>query len=229
MIITRDIPNLPKEWVSSLTSCGKGSTFAAPVTTSLLDVCQKFIEIAKKTNTTNSLTQNDKFPGEHYFFLRTLSEIFSDANWVEIGTAEGESAFHIQLGSKTNYITTFDIIPIEKFDRKHDLDFSRLEQIIGDLSDSNYFDSKVKIFEKADIIFLDGPKNIKFEKRLFELFTKVNFKENTFLIIDDIRTKNLIGLYSRITSAKIDVSGFGHFTGTGIVDLSKGFTMDWVS
>jgi hypothetical protein len=49
---------------------------------------------------------------------------------------------------------------------------------------------------------------------------KLKPKNNKILIIDDIKFINMIDLWINIESPKIDISSFGHWSGTGIVDIS---------
>ena len=53
--------------------------------------------------------------------------------------------------------------------------------------------------------------------------TKLHSKEKKFLIIDDIQLINMIDFWRSIRSPKFDATSFGHFSGTGVVDISNGF------
>jgi hypothetical protein len=48
-------------------------------------------------------------------------------------------------------------------------------------------------------------------------------RKKTFklLIVDDIQFVNMIDFWRSISSPKLDVSSFGHWSGTGIVDISE--------
>lgn len=45
-------------------------------------------------------------------------------------------------------------------------------------------------------------------------------QEKVLLVIDDIRLWNVLEIWESIASPKLDVSGFGHYTGTGLVELT---------
>ena len=54
-------------------------------------------------------------------------------------------------------------------------------------------------------------------------FKKLKPKNKKFLIIDDILFVNMIDLWRKIKSPKLDATSLGHWSGTGIVDISDGF------
>ena len=70
---------------------------------------------------------------------------------------------------------------------------------------------------------MDAPKNDKFEYTMATKFAKLECKDNKLLILDDIQFVNMIDFWRSIKSPKVDASAFGHFSGTGIVDISNGF------
>jgi hypothetical protein len=51
---------------------------------------------------------------------------------------------------------------------------------------------------------------------------KLDPRTKKLLILDDIRFMNMIRLWRGIASPKLDLSSFGHWSGTGLVDISKG-------
>ena len=67
------------------------------------------------------------------------------------------------------------------------------------------------------ITYKDG----KFEYQFLALLGKLEPKENKLLILDDIRFVNMTDLWISILSPKLDISSFGHWSGTGLVDISK--------
>ena len=48
-------------------------------------------------------------------------------------------------------------------------------------------------------------------------------KKPRWLFLDDIRFTSELLSWRRIQSPKIDLTSFGHFSGTGLVDISEGF------
>ena len=56
---------------------------------------------------------------------------------------------------------------------------------------------------------------------------KEYFRNTDILIIDDIQFLNMIDFWRAIASPKLDISSFGHWSGTGIVDISDGFKFNF--
>jgi|TARA_B100000959_G_scaffold270647_1_gene317800 predicted O-methyltransferase YrrM len=167
------------------------------------------------------------FPGEHYRLLNAIVQVSGAKKIVEIGTYTGMGSLALKAGFNDVNVTTFDIFEWNKlglpshFDKS---DFSdNLKQIIGDLSETSVFEKHLKILNEADLIFMDAPKNDKFEYTMATKFAKLECKDNKLLILDDIQFVNMIDFWRSIKSPKVDASAFGHFSGTGIVDISNGF------
>lgn len=167
------------------------------------------------------------FPGEHYRLLNAIVQVSGAKNIVEIGTYTGMGSLALKAGFNDVSVTTFDIFEWDKLNLPSHFessDFSdNLNQLIGDLSDPNVFEKYLTILNEADLIFMDAPKDDKFEYKMASQFAKLETKDNKLLIIDDIQFINMIDFWRAIKSPKVDASAFGHFSGTGIVDISKGF------
>ena len=73
----------------------------------------------------------------------------------------------------------------------------------------------------ASLIFLDGPKNGRFEGQLLQHLTGLEPLPGRLLVVDDIRFVNMIDFWTSIASPKLDLTSFGHWSGTGLVDLSS--------
>jgi hypothetical protein len=56
-------------------------------------------------------------------------------------------------------------------------------------------------------------------------FAELDPRPGKLLILDDIRFTNMIPLWRAISSPKLDLSSFGHWSGTGLVDISDGLAM----
>ena len=226
MLLRKKIPLLPRNWVTSYTALSSGSPKQKPPSDLLLQLIQ-LISNSMLYYDVKHYTMNDKFPGEHYYLLRILSKELKRKFWLEIGTYNGESAYHILHNNDDVKLVSFDILPIQDFSNRHFFNNNNFTQIISDLSQNDNFLKYESVIKNSDVIFLDGPKNVKFEKNFLKLLSKIEFRPGTILIMDDIKTRNLIGLYSRIISPKIDVSTFGHFSGTAIIDLSNKLEFDF--
>lgn len=196
----------------------------------LLKKSTSWIEIAMKINlNTNHLKPDSKFynqfPGEHYRLLSAICISEKPKNIVDIGTFTGMSS-RVFLDHSTANIHTLDIIKWSKFDShlsNDDFESGRIVQILDDLTYKNNFEKNKNIFKNSDLIFLDGPKNIVFENNLKEYLQNLEFvSKKRYLVVDDIRFPNMFNFWRSISSPKIDLTSFGHFTGTGVVDISNG-------
>ncbi|MBJ7380839.1 MAG: methyltransferase [Polynucleobacter sp.] len=164
------------------------------------------------------------FPGEHYRLIKAIAQIQKPSLIVEIGTYTGMGSLALMQGQVHGKVITYDIIPWNHFDthlHQGDFDQNKIEQKLADLADLNEFEKNIEILNQADIIFIDGPKDGKFEYQILPLLSKLEAKENKLLIMDDIRFVNMIDLWISIQSPKLDASSMGHWSGTGLVDISQ--------
>lgn len=172
------------------------------------------------------------FPGEHYRLLRAISKILKPSVTVEIGTFTGMGSVALIQGQPSGKLYTFDIFPWNSFEThlsQDDFDSNKVAQVIADLSDADEFQSNLDLLNDADIIFMDAPKDGIFEYRFTSLLRQLKPKAGKLLIMDDIRFVNMIDLWISIDSPKLDVSSFGHWSGTGLVDISDGLRIKGVA
>jgi len=173
----------------------------------------------------------NEFPGEHYKILSAIVNVTSANEVVEIGTYTGLGTLSIKEGLNSHgKVTTYDLISwkeleLESHFKDEDFKDGTIKQILGDLSDDNFFQQNIKILNSADIIFMDAPKDDIFEYKMIKQFLKLEPKTGKLLIMDDIKFINMIDLWRNIKSPKIDLSSFGHWSGTGIVDISDGLKL----
>ena len=171
------------------------------------------------------------FPGEHYRLLNALVQVTESKKIVEIGTYTGLGSLALRDGIEDASVVTYDLIEWDKLGIPSDLresDFAdnKIIQLIGDLSEDKFFEENIHILNDADLIFMDAAKDDKFEYKMAVQFAKLDKKESKYLILDDIQFVTMIDFWRAISSPKIDVTCFGHYCGTGIVDISKGFKFD---
>ena len=203
----------------------------------LISIASEAIKLANKLdlkcgkkNLDDSKFLNE-FPGEHYKILSSIVKVTDAKKVVEIGTYTGLGTLSIKAGlSSPGKITTYDIISWKKLSLKshfieEDFKDGSIEQILGDLSDDDFFEQNFKILDESDIIFMDAPKDNEFEYKMIKKFLKLKPKIGKLLIMDDIKFINMIDLWRSIKSPKIDLSSFGHWTGTGVVDISEGLKL----
>ncbi len=177
----------------------------------------------------NRMSEGEKWPniwpGEHYKLLAALVARLQPKTVVEVGTFLGLSALAMEKTLPPGgRIVTFDLLPWDSFAttclRPGDFSDGRIEQILGDLADPAVFGAHEALLEKADLIFLDGPKNLAFERAFLRRLGTVKFAGPVLLVIDDIRLWAMLDIWREIPFPKLDVTSFGHFTGTGLVRLS---------
>jgi predicted O-methyltransferase YrrM len=163
------------------------------------------------------------WPGEHYRLLAALVKLLQPMVVVEIGTLHGLSALALKTFlPKRGQVTTFDIVPWTAFPetcfRQEDFDDNRLQQQIGDLAKPSVFDVHRNLMEQADLLFIDGPKDGVFERELLRNLETTKRSKSLLVIFDDIRVWNMLAIWHEIGRPKLDVTSFGHWSGTGFVE-----------
>jgi predicted O-methyltransferase YrrM len=162
------------------------------------------------------------WPGEHYRLLAAITQLLKPSLFIEIGTFKGASALSVKKyilpGSK---IVTYDVIPWSTIPGTgfQEVDFCpNLEQRILDLSNPESSKTQQQDFQNADIIFVDAEKDGKMEQVFCDFFDSISFKNRPLVIFDDIRFPNMIKTWQNIRHPKLDLTSFGHWSGTGLVD-----------
>lgn len=171
------------------------------------------------------------FPGDHYRLLAALIKLFQPQLMVDIGTFTGLSARVMgAYSSSTAEVVTFDVVPYNEIPGTV-LDTQictalTIDQYIQDLSDPAVFEANKELLQKADFIMCDGPKDGQFEPKFIQLLANLEFPvKKRWMLMDDIRFLEMAGLWRAIQSPKIDLTSFGHFSGTGLVDISNGLIL----
>jgi|SaaInlStandDraft_2_1057019.scaffolds.fasta_scaffold103288_2 predicted O-methyltransferase YrrM len=163
------------------------------------------------------------WPGEHYKLLSSLVRGLGSKRILEVGTYTGLSALAMipELNSESKLVTV-DIIPWDQifgtYLIKEDFEDGRFSQIIADFGNMNEMLGHEKIIREADVIFVDGPKDGVFERKFICNLISMKLTQNPIIIFDDIRVWNMLEIWREIDQPKLDLVGFGHWTGTGLVD-----------
>ena len=165
------------------------------------------------------------WPGEHYRLLAGLVSALQPHRIIEVGTETGASALamreHLPPQGK---ITTFDVVRWSAFAETalNDSDFSDgwLEQRVEDPTISSGFERNRTLFEDADLIFLDAAKDGRMEARILGFLYSLPRDKQRIVVLDDTRLMNMISTWHAIRLPKLDMTSFGHWTGTGIVRLT---------
>ena len=163
------------------------------------------------------------WPGEHYRLLAALVKLLQPKRVVEIGTLRGLSALALKKFLPSDgRITTFDVVPWDSFSdtclRPEDFEDDRLRQQIGDLSDAAVFELNRSLIQETEMLFMDGPKDGVFECKLLQQLETVDFHKPVLLVMDDIRFWNMLAIWQDIARPKLDLTSFGHWSGTGLVE-----------
>jgi predicted O-methyltransferase YrrM len=167
----------------------------------------------------------DIWPGEHYKLLAGLVAAVKPGIVIEIGTFTGLSSLSILKSLPSDsLIVTFDILSWDRISdtclNNADFKDGRLKQYLGNLADPDVFAEHRELLERADLIFLDGPKNIVFEQNFLKNVAHLNFSTKPLFVLDDIRLWNMLRIWRNIKRPKLDLTSFGHWSGTGLIDWS---------
>lgn len=162
------------------------------------------------------------YPGEHYKLLAAIIERLQPKVVVELGTHLGYSSLCMKkFMPKDGTVYTFDIIPWDAFENTiltaADFD-SQLVQYTDDLTLKQGVLKHQSLLEQADIVFMDALKDGKQEYLFLEHFSKINFKKKCHFIFDDIRLWNMLDIWYNMSKPKLDLTSFGHWSGTGLVE-----------
>lgn len=174
------------------------------------------------------------FPGDHYRLLAGLfTHLIDDegrVRIVDVGTHYGTGTRVMLDYAYDAVVDTFDVLPWNQFETTYLLpeDFvsegGRLTQFTDNLKDPEVFEAHRDRFAESTFIMCDGPKDGEFEQKFLSLLSTVHFsKKNRWLFLDDIRFESEVMNWRRIQSPKLDLTSFGHFSGSGLVDISEGF------
>ena len=212
------------------------STDNGEVSGEFFELIWRAVGLAKKVNIdipnpalSDSMFYNI-FPGEHYRFLKALTKTLRAKSVIEIGTFTGMGSVAISQGfdSRNNELLTFDVIPYDQFQTHFTpelLKSSKFSQIIGDLADVDFFKEHIQRFNNCELIFLDAPKDGIFEYKFLENLMLVKPVGACYLVLDDIRFLNMTELWQSIQSEKLDCTSFGHWSGTGVVNITGGLKL----
>jgi predicted O-methyltransferase YrrM len=161
------------------------------------------------------------WPGEHYRLLAGLVEVMQPRVVVEIGTFHGLGTLSLRdrLPAEARLIT-YDIVPWDETPgcllNAADFADGRLEQRLGDLSDPAVFHADQDLLLAADLVFMDAPKDGRFEPAFLELAGPLWAGSHRVLVVDDIRLLPMLQLWRDLPYPKCDATSLGHWSGTGI-------------
>lgn len=147
---------------------------------------------------------------EHYRLLTYISNLFNDIKILDVGTLKGCSALALST-NKNNKVFSFNISnQLELIDSPDNIEFI-VDNVINGKYDNIIIQSK--------IILLDTFHDATFELEFLDYLEKLKYKG--VLILDDIfLNDNMMNFWKKIKLDKLDITQFGHSTGTGLVFLN---------
>lgn len=198
-------------------------------------VCEAILQ-ASKTRLDIANPFVNAFPGDHYRLLSGLLTVldsqYSLNSIIDIGTHYGTGTRVMLDFAPKASVTTFDLTSwdsyLTTFLKPSDFACSggRLTQHLENLQEDDVFNKHQELFTDADFIMCDGPKDGEFERKFLNKLSSIKFTDKPrFLLLDDIRFSTEMLLWRQIQSPKADLTSVGHFSGTGLVDVSKGLLL----
>jgi predicted O-methyltransferase YrrM len=167
----------------------------------------------------------DVWPGEHYRLLAGLVSVMQPGTVIEIGTASGLSALALlETLPAGGRLATFDLVPWreEPDNVLTEADFTdgRLTQFTDDLSHPDGRAKHRELLESAELIFIDAAKDGEQERRFLAGFEEVAWRRPPIVVFDDVRQWNMLAIWREVRRPKLDLTSFGHWSGTGLVDFA---------
>ena len=172
--------------------------------------------------TPEKATYINLWPGEQYKLLAAFVDILMPRLVIEVGTAAGGSCLTMKkFLPKGGKIVTYDVIPWQRYPKTglklEDFDM-QLEQRVIDLSVPGQSASQIELLREADFIFVDAAKDGAMEQAFCDLFESITFTTPPIIFFDDIRFVTMLTIWRKIMRPKMDLTSFGHWSGTGVVD-----------
>lgn len=162
------------------------------------------------------------WPGEHYRLLTALGDVLHAELAVEIGTYRGLGS--LALAQSCARVISYDVLDVTQIPggvfarvdpREHNIDLRQ-----GDLARPEYFAEQADVLSEAQLIFCDGPKDGRFEQRFVPELLPILAASGAVLVLDDIRTLPMIQLWRDLAIPKLDLTSFGHWSGTGLASFA---------
>lgn len=163
------------------------------------------------------------WPGEHYRLLAGLVRVAQPRTVVEIGTGAGWSALAILTELPAGgRLVTFDLVDWQAYAggalRQSDFADGRLTQKLADLSEPAHLAASSELLQSAELIVVDGPKDGRFEPAFVAALERLGLPGAPLVFFDDTRFITMLGLWRSLAHPKLDLTSFGHWSGSGLVD-----------
>lgn len=176
----------------------------------------KVPRLAERAPSRSDAERVSLWPGEHYRLLNALAT--SASLLVEVGTFRGEGALALMEGG--GEVVTFDVVRWDEVPgtwlRGEDFQGKGLVQHVADLSRQDMYSVYRDLLRRADVLFIDGPKDGRFERRFIQNLLRDKPHGKQLLVFDDIRLNAMLRFWRDLPLPKMDITSLGHVTGTGI-------------
>jgi predicted O-methyltransferase YrrM len=162
----------------------------------------------------------DRLSGQHYRILPGLAEAWGAQQVVEVGTFGGTSALALLEARNVEHLVTYDLVDWRRVEGTWLApdDFGeRLEQRLVDLSDPSVFAAESDVLARADMVFVDASKDGVFEPTFLKQLFELKPVGTQLIVLDDIRVITMIRVWREVSLDKLDLTSFGHWSGTGII------------
>jgi len=165
------------------------------------------------------------WPGEHYKLLSALVAQLAPRTVIELGTATGMSALTMKSAlPEFGRIVTFDVVPWDRYPaallNQQDFSDGRLEQRLDDLSTPAGWQANAELLRSADFILVDAAHTGVQERGFVRGFEEIGLANGPIVMFDDIRLWGMLSFWQEIERPKLDLTSFGHWSGTGLVDYA---------
>lgn len=154
---------------------------------------------------------------QHYRFLAYISTLFNNIDIFDIGTHRGSAALALSYNS-TNKVYSFDI---ENRTKNYTKTPSNIEFVQYNLFDNPNNNDWTKKILNSPLIFLDiDPHDGILEYKFYKFLLDNNYEG--FLILDNIHYFDGMRVFwNKIKTPKYDLTSIGHWSGTGLVNISN--------
>jgi hypothetical protein len=165
----------------------------------------------------------DTWPGEHYRLLAALVRTLNPKTVIEIGTFTGMGTLALaQELQPSGTLTTFDLLAWNSFADTWlaPSDFAGRPRAAGAArhlhAGRHRAASRAVRVGRPDLCrWAQGRRT---EANILANLGTLNLSRDVVIVFDDIRVVNMIDIWRRIGRPKMDLTSFGHWSGTGLID-----------
>lgn len=165
------------------------------------------------------------WPGQHYKLLAALVAVLRPTTVIELGTATGMSTLAMKAAlPAAGKIFTFDVVGWQEYPGallcEQDFADGSIEQRVDDLSAPAGWRAHADLLKRAEFILVDTLHDGHQERNFLRGFEEVGLAASPIVMFDDIRLWRMQQFWQEIRRPKLDLTSFGHWSGTGLVDFA---------